>query len=163
MTSMRVIARIGVFCWLHPLHIALVLCAVSSSSLAHAQNAREYRCDYATGFECDVAGCSKHALGQSYILIPHPDSLVSRTNSASHGRHPLPAIRRCDRYGCTTVQVRAAQSTQAYTLDQVDGSYFLQIASLTKDSIARGEFLEVVPLPLATITYFGRCHVPPRQ
>lgn len=119
----------------------------------------EFRCNYVKKVECDQNGCSSGKIGSSYLLIPHPDSLVSATTRSRYSRQPLPQIRRCDDRGCTPLEVTAVPSGMFINVSSTGGGYYLKIVENGMDQVKRGMFVESATIFLATVTYWGSCTI----
>jgi hypothetical protein len=118
----------------------------------------EYRCTYTRKVECDaVGGCKPSPTGSSYLLIPHPDSMVVATMLAGSSRGDLPQIRRCDAKGCTPVEVTAIRSGMFINVGSTSGGHYLKIADLTMGDLKKGMFIESATLFLGAVTYWGSC------
>jgi hypothetical protein len=138
--------------------VLVVLVLLRSPGLAHAQD-EEIRCNYSQKIVCALSGCQEGPVGSAYLLLPPLSVLEEASISIRTGAPvPLPSIQRCDRNGCTAVQITAIRSGVFTTIVQPYGAYFLKIASETVDIGPHiGDFIEVGSLMLGTVTYFGSC------
>jgi hypothetical protein len=144
--------------------LALGLLIVLALGKAHAQT-DEIRCDYTRRVDCDAKSCTNQALSGNYLLLPPLADLLLQSDLVDladvTGDNPkLPAIRRCDAKGCSPVPVRATMPGAFVDLNQDSGSYFVRFAALDLSNLGgpkAGDFIEVAPTFLSTITYFGSC------
>jgi hypothetical protein len=125
-------------------------------ALGTGSAAEEYRCSYEKKLECDRSGCESSDVGSSYLLIPHPDSLVAATSSAGKGR-PLAQIRRCDTSGCTSLDVIAVSSGMFVNISTLTGGYYLKVVRNGMDPLKAGMFMESASSFLVSVNYWGTC------
>lgn len=138
--------------------LGTLVCAVwlALADVAAAQD--EVRCDYRHRSVCDTNGCKPAELEGSFILVPSVASLMRQ--SATERRSI--EMRLCDRAGCTLVPMRVELSGAFLVLTQANGgTQYMKIYAMdTPEPLsgsAKGDFVEVEALFLATIVGNGRC------
>ena len=125
-------------------------------ALGSGSAAEEYRCSYEQKLECARTGCESGDLGSSYLLIPHPDSLVAATASSGNGR-PLPQIRRCDATGCSALEVVVVTCGMFVNISTLTGGYYLKVVRHGMGALKAGMFMESASSFLLSVNYWGTC------
>jgi hypothetical protein len=141
----------------------LVFAATLAAAEVCDAQAREIRCDYAQRIECAASGCAAAAVEGRYLLLPSAEALARATSSAKDAAG-LPAIKVCDRRGCTSIAVRAVRGGAFLNVAQDGGAHFLKIALRDMSArghgepgIRKGAFVEVAAQFLSTVTHVGAC------
>jgi hypothetical protein len=103
------------------------------------------------------------AIEGRYLLMPSAAALV-RATAAAKDAAALPAIKVCDRRGCTPIAVRAAVGGAFLNIAQDGGAHFVKVAlrdiasgAAGAPAIRTGSFVEVAAQFLSTVTHVGSC------
>lgn len=138
--------------------IIFVLAAVASGA---AQVSETFRCDYAVRNVCGGGeNCSKLRFeGEGmYLLVPSLATLEKAFPSAVLNNSPA-VVQRCDKKGCSPVEVWANHSGAFVNVWSTGGGYMLKLfvgpAAVLRGNM--GDFVEVATIGLTAWVSSGSC------
>ncbi len=130
----------------------LVVFVLATASL---QGSNEFRCTFTHRDVCDTNGCRPMPVGDMFLLIPQVKDFLDAGSRIRNGEAPV-TIRRCDKKGCTPVEVNAAPSGGFINVWKLDGGYMLKLVAGGAAGDA-GDFVEVATLWTQVFVSYGTC------